>query len=258
MADKYISFREPGFLIIGSQKSGTSMLFHYLCRHPEIGPPVRKEVHYFDDNYHRGIEWYRSHFPPVKMFPRLISGEASPYYIFHPLAPQRVFETFPKMKLIVILKNPVDRAYSHYQHNRREQRETRSFEEALAGESLLLEGEKEKMCRLDNYFSENHKHFSYRARGVYIRQFEHWSQRFPIQQFKIIDSRDLFESPIETMKDFFEFLEREPFTIKESKKRNHMDYPPMKPETRRKLRDFFAPYNRELFRFLQRDFPWEI
>ncbi len=255
--DRFNRFREPSFIVIGSQKSGTSMLFYYLCQHPHISPPVRKEVHYFDANYHMGLQWYRSHFPPVKLFPQLISGEATPYYIFHPLAAQRLHETFPHIKLIVILKNPIDRAYSHFQHNRRREREERSFETALAEETHLLKGEKEKLLQVENYFSENYKYYSYKERGIYINQLEQWNAHFPKEQFHIIETGQLFTSPLETMNQLFQFLERDPYTVTQSHKRNHPGYPPMKPGTRQQLARFFAPYNRQLYRFLQREFYWQ-
>ncbi|MEJ2557594.1 MAG: sulfotransferase domain-containing protein, partial [Anaerolineae bacterium] len=114
----------PDFLIIGAQKCGTDSLFRYLGGHPCIKLASSKEAHYFDLKFDKGINWYRSHFPliPYKYSVKrlrkqdLITGEATPYYLFHPHAPGRAAAIVPHVKLIVLLRNPADRAYSHYNH----------------------------------------------------------------------------------------------------------------------------------------------
>ena len=155
----------PDFIIIGTQKGGTTSLYRYLIDHPNIAPIYIKEPHYFDIHFHKGIGWYRSHFPTAveKYYARhvekhdLITGEASPYYLFHPRAPQRVAKTLPKAKLIILLRNPVDRAYSQYQHQLRQPGvEPLSFEEAIAYEEKRLAGEEEKILRDEKYDSFNH------------------------------------------------------------------------------------------------------
>jgi hypothetical protein len=106
----------PAFIIVGTQKGGTSSLYSYLCTHPEVWPATKKEVHFFDNHFSETEEWYRSHFPSrlkLKLTGR-ITGEASPYYLFHPLAPRRMADVAPKAKLIMLLRNPVKRAISHY------------------------------------------------------------------------------------------------------------------------------------------------
>ena len=114
----------PDFLIIGTQRGGTTSLYDYLSEHPCIAGAVKKEIEFFDLNYHRGIGWYRAHFPSVleRLYARrargrkLVTGEATPYYLFHPHAPRRMQEAAPESRLIILLRNPVERAYSHYWH----------------------------------------------------------------------------------------------------------------------------------------------
>ena len=118
----------PGFLIIGAQKSGTTTLFAMLGTHPQLTRPTDKEVHYFSLHYERGEAWYRRHFKGE------IAFEASPYYIFHPAAPERIRATIPNAKLIAILRDPVQRSISHYFHSVLKGHETLPMLEALHAE----------------------------------------------------------------------------------------------------------------------------
>ena len=114
----------PDFLISGAQRGGTTSLYNYLQAHPCFELPTTKELHFFDRKFHRGLAWYRAHFPTYleKCFAQRIqgraflTGEATPNYLFHPLVSRRVAEVLPRVKLIVLLRNPVDRAFSHYHH----------------------------------------------------------------------------------------------------------------------------------------------
>src|SRR5919201_6138602 len=145
--------RLPGFLILGTRRGGTTSLFNYLLEHPSVAPLFPsaqniKGVHYFDKQHAKGRAWYRSHFPTVIFSAfwrvrgyRMIAGEASPYYLFHPWAPQRAHELVPHAKLIVLLRNPVDRAYSHYRERVRNGVEDLTFEEAIEREPARLAGE---------------------------------------------------------------------------------------------------------------------
>lgn len=101
------------FLIIGAQKCGTSSLFYYLLQHPELALPEKKEIHFFDAKHQNGIGWYEDHFSHKKKADKQ-TGEATPYYLFHPLVPQRIAIHYPQIKLIVLLRSPIDRAYSHF------------------------------------------------------------------------------------------------------------------------------------------------
>ncbi|RAQ39531.1 deacetylase sulfotransferase, partial [Arthrospira sp. O9.13F] len=134
----------PHFIIIGTQKGGTNSLYQYLCQHPQIIPAASKEIHYFTLNYHQPPQWYQSQFPRLP-HPQQLTGEGSPYYLYHPAVPQRLHQYSPQVKLIVLLRNPVDRAISHYYWEVKLGCEPLSLEKAIAAEAGRLKGEQEKL-----------------------------------------------------------------------------------------------------------------
>src|SRR5690606_23224629 len=182
----------PDALVIGAQRCGTTSLYHGLAQHPGVARAKKKEVHYFDLNYHRGLTWYQKQFERRRA---KLNFEASPYYIFHPKAPERVAAALPDAKIIVILRDPVARAYSHYWHERRLGHETLSFADAIEAEAERLAGESRKLLEDDGYYSFNHQHFSYVARGCYARQLMRWLQYFPRTRFLFVESESFFEDP---------------------------------------------------------------
>ena len=250
----------PDFLIIGAQKGGTTYLYNILRRHPYFKAAIRKEIHFFDTpRFRQGVDWYRTHFPQQqeRNGRRIITGEASPYYLFYPLAARRVAETIPQVKLIALLRNPVDRAYSDYQHTFRQGNETLSFKEALELEEARLLGEKEKILADENYRSINYRRFSYIARGIYVDQLEEWHKYFDAKQLLILKSEDFFACPSETLDLVLEFLGLPERDFALEGKRNEGGYSdPMEPDTRRWLEDFYEPHNRRLYEYLGRDFAW--
>ncbi len=146
-ADRFpASSGAPAFVIVGAQRGGTTSLYRYLAAHPGVLPASRKELHYFTNRHDRGPDWYRSQFPPTP--PGTITGESTPYYLFHPHAPRRLHAFAPDVKLIVLLRNPVDRAYSHYQLQVRRRHETLPFEEAIAREEERLAGELQNSSKM--------------------------------------------------------------------------------------------------------------
>ena len=247
----------PDYAIIGAQKCGTTFLHRVLGWHPNVEPASAKEIHYFDLNFGRGINWYKSHFPlsPVKER-RFITGEASPYYLFHPHAAARMAQTAPKVRLILLLRDPVDRAYSHYQHRVRKGIETLSFEEALEAEEQRLRGELEKMMVDELYNSYNHQHFSYVSRGVYIDQIKDWSHHFGDDHMLVVQSKDLFDYPSRTLQRILTFLDLPRWTPKVFRVRTEDRYEPMSPATRERLAEYFEPHNRRLYEYLDEDFGW--
>lgn len=194
----------PDFIIIGTQKGGTSSLFYYLNQHPAIQMSTPKEVHYYDINYKKGIEWYKSHFP-FKWSTKL-AGEASPYYIFHPHAPKRLKKDLPNAKIIMLLRDPAERAFSHYKMNKKNGTEALSFEEAIDKENERLENDLKKLGENEFYNAQNHRIFSYASRGQYDEQLQNWLQYFALNQMLIIKSEDFFENPEKVVKQVLEFL----------------------------------------------------
>jgi plasmid stabilization system protein ParE len=250
----------PDFLIIGAQKAGTTSLYEYLSTHPHVIPALKKEIKFFDLNYAAGINWYRSHFPfAYKMRSGKITGESSPYMIFHPLAPQRVKWHLPKVRLIALLRDPVDRAYSHYQMNVRTGREHLSFEEALEKEVERLEGVREKLLQGTSTSSVyNYISFSYLAKGCYAEQLERWYAHFPPRNILVLRSEELFEYPQIIYSRAIEFLELSHWELPVYHAYNRGKYTnDLSPRTRNFLADYFRPHNRRLFTLLGEDFAWQ-
>lgn len=255
----------PDFIITGAQKCGTTSLYYYLLNHPNVAPALYKEIRFFDINFNKGITWYRSHFPTFlyrayfkKRYGQdIVVGEASPYYIFHPHAARRIREIAPRTKLILLLRNPVDRAYSHYQHKVRTRIETLSFEESIQVESERLNGEVEKMLEDEGYFSFNHYHYSYLARGIYVDQLKAWMHFFPREQILILKSEDFYRNPPKTFGQVLDFLGLSNWEIKEYKQHLATNYQALDAVTRKQLEDYFAPYNQKLCEYLDWDLGWE-
>ena len=264
---------QPNFLIIGAQKAGTTSLYSYLTQHPQIVAATTKEIHFFDLYFHKGIDWYQDQFAAVtKNLPQknennipateengnqgLITGEASPYYIFHPLVPQRVYQFFTQIKLILLLRNPVDRAISHYYHEVRLGSEYLSLEQAFMEEEFRLKGELEKITYNPSYYSFNHQHYTYLSRSRYIEQLTLWMKFFPRKQFLILKSEDFYNQPDAIVNQVFKFLNLPPYQLAEYNKLNEGDYPKTDPTTYRKLDSYFQPYNQKLAEYCGINFHW--
>lgn len=255
----------PDFLIIGAMKCGTSSLFEYLKLHPWVWAD-KKEICYFALNFAQGINWYRSHFPTdaYKKFANkilnkdLITGEACPYYLLNPHTPRRVYETIPQAKIIVILRNPVDRAHSHYYHNYNRRFETLSFEEAIEAEQERLQVEIEKLRGDEYYISYKHYTFSYLLKGEYVDQLINWMKFFPREQFLILKFEHFFSDPASNIKQVLAFLNLPDWELKKTWVHNQGSYPAMSETLRSRLSEYFAPHNRKLEEYLGMAFNWEI
>jgi len=254
----------PDFLIVGAQKGGTTSLFRYLAQHPDVVPSSTKEIHFFDLHFERGAAWYRSHFPSRlrryedQLRGRVcVTGEASPYYLFHPCAPQRAGQVVPNAKLIVLLRNPIDRAYSHYQHAVRYGYESLSFEQALQAETDRLRDEAEKMMRDPRYASFNHRHFSYLSRGLYVEQLRRWELRFHRGQMLVLRSEDLYDEPNSAFRRVTNFIGVSEWQPEHIVKHNSSSYPSLDPAVRSRLADTFRPHNQALYQYLGTDLGWD-
>jgi hypothetical protein len=248
----------PSALIIGAQRSGTTSLFNYLVKHSDVLAPLGKEIHYFDFRYARGIRWYRGRFPyALRLRNGSLTLDASPYYLVHPLVPQRVAELLPEIKLIALLRNPIDRAFSHHQHAVRDGRESLSFAEAIEKEPERLAGEEERLRIEPGYYSYNHRHYSYLHRGQYAEQLRRWGEHFPRSQMLVLQSERLFREPAAVTATVHAFLGLRPYRLERYKPFLQGSYQRgIAPELRAALASYFEPWNRELYEWLGEEFDW--
>ena len=251
----------PDFLIIGAQKCGTTFLYQFLAQHPRVKSAFLKEVHYFDLNFGKGNNWYRSNFPlQMRNTRTYVTGEASPYYLFHPHAAERASMVVPDAKLIVLLRNPVDRAYSHYQHQVKrvtgEARETLAFEEAIEAEDRILPAEMRRMHQDKSYKSSSHRTRSYLTRGRYVDQLLVWSGFFPRRQMLVLKSEDLFDDTTNALERVLDFLEIPHWTPETYSIPNKREYTGVDPFVRQRLDEYYEPYNQRLYEYLGVDFGW--
>lgn len=242
--------QSPGFIIIGAQKGGTTSLYHYLTEHPDVGTPLKKEIHYFDFNVDKGPDWYLAHFP--LRGEAVVVGEASPSYLPHPDAPGRLYALLPEVKLIALLRHPVDRAYSHHQMNVRKGVETLPFEEAIAREPERLADGGDPSSSQGNW-----RFFSYLSRGFYAEQLERWLTFFPRENMLIIKSEDLYEEPGQIYNQTLEFLGLRAWNRPGFENYKPGEYNGLNPETRARLIGRFAPHNARLYDLLGRNFGWD-
>jgi hypothetical protein len=264
----------PNFIIAGAQKGGTTSLYNYLTEHPSIISARRKEVKFFDEQYEKGISWYRSNFPTsIQKFyieqvrrQSFVTGEASPEYLLYPHTPKKIAKLVPHAKLIILLRNPVERAYSQYRHNVRLGFETLSFEEAIEQEEERTCAAREKALRIADFHDLRYQRAAYKGRGMYAEQLERWMSIFPREQFLIIRSEDFFAEPAKIYKQTLAFLNVpvfEPETLKKEYKQHNKagdaekTAAKMAPTTRKRLMEYFAPYNQRLYTYLGVDFGWQ-
>lgn len=266
----------PHFLIIGAKRGGTTSLYSYLLEHPRVAGlfpsarhlPLRAErkgVHYFDERFRSGRHWYRSNFPS-QAYRRLVgrrvggpivSGEATPYYLFHPHAAARARLAVPHARIIVLLRNPTDRAYSHYQEQRRRGHEhLATFEEAIEAEPLRLAGEQERLERDPAAVSFAHEHQSYVAQGHYLESLEPWLRNFPSCQIHIARSEDMYADPQSTYDQILDFLGLPAFVLPHPEPLNGTFAAPIPAGLRDRLDAHYAPHNAALEERLQRSFGW--
>lgn len=255
----------PDFLVLGSQKSGTTSLFTWLGRHPSVVPPTAKEIEFFDRHYSSGFRWYRAHFPAMRELRResaggmrRITGEATPDYLMNPLVPPRVHEGTPHIRLIALLRDPADRAHSFYNHRRRRGIEPLGFDEAVEAELELLEDAPDPLMPVPGSESSIYRDRSYVRGGLYAEQLERWFAYFPRDQFLIIRSEDLFADASPIFHQVLDFLQLpQVWEPRSYRKINPGEYERMDPENRRRLNEFFRPHNRRLEQLLGRSLGWD-
>lgn len=274
----------PDFVVLGTIRGGTTAFYHYLTRHPGVGGATFKELHYFDRKYTKGPLWYRAHFPTEVRKHRIettlhhpfVVGEATPHYLFNPRVPERVATVLPDAKLMVLLRNPVERAFSHYRLCLQGNVETRSFAECVAEEERHIEAGLDDYCRLVGD-SRSARH-SYLAHGLYAAHLQRWFRYVPRERLLIMKSEDFFADPAATLHEAFAFLGVPPdgmssartyrpfagYGLLPGQKSEHSGDATtqaatdsgLDPTLREHLSAYFAPYNQELYDLLGRDMGW--
>ena len=241
----------PTFIIAGATRSGTTSLYEYLENHPNVLPPMKKETVFFNYAYHKNPKWYRLYFPTInekleqnqrseKFF---ISGEATPTYIIDPRVPNRISKILPDIKLIILLRNPIDRALSHYHHNVLLGIEKLSFEQSIENEESRIKSSYEKLkqeksnynehsisyfLKMLRFEPENYFKFSYLRTGHYFEHLKNWFDVFSKEQIMIIKSEDFFEDPKIVFKQVQEFLDLPNFELERYWRAWEIKYPAIK------------------------------
>lgn len=256
----------PDFIIIGFHKSGTTSLYDYLIQHPNIESASEKELEFFSYSYDRGIFYYKLQFPTKikkwlierKSKKKFLTGEASPAYSYHPYASERIKKHFPNVKLIVLLRNPIDRAYSDYNRDQiRGWKPNVSFEEAISDDDLQYE---KMISELKNNIIKPHnvkwKSKGYLSIGKYVIYLEKWIKLFGKDKIFFIHTLDLENKLEDTLKSLYEFLGVQYVKPKDLSKKNVGKYNKMSLTTRKTLIEYYEESNKQLEDMLGLKFNW--
>lgn len=266
--------RLPDFLVIGAMRSGTTSLARWLRAHPQAFVPVTKELHFFDLHWDQGVAWYERHFDGAGQ--ASAAGEATPNYLYHHEVPGRIAQVLPGIRLVAVLRNPVDRAWSHYWMNVQKGRERLSFEDALASEPKRLATEDAPW------------RWAYLDRGRYAEQLRRYEERFGRYRMHVLLFDDMRADAVAAYRGVCRFLgiddavvpdevgrpanayrkvrshrvarlaRRLPVKLRDAVGRLNSQqaaYPRMDDSTRERLAAHFAPHNAALAEWLGRELP---
>ena len=245
----------PAFLICGAQRCGTTSMYQALRRHPDVLRPVlRKGVHYFDVAPERSVNWYRAHFPFTAQAAlrsrrtgrATVTFESSPYYLFHPLAAARIARTLPDVTVLILLRDPVERAYSAHAHELARGFETEPFERALELEDERVGGEEEKLIADPAYLSPAHQHQAYVRRGFYFDQVRRMVDAVGRDRVHVVDADDFFLDPEPVWDAVVDFLGLAPQAGREFRRHNARPRSPMPAQLRARLTERFTESDERL------------
>ena len=252
----------PDFIIIGSMKCGTTSLYYDICEHPCASPAAYDEIGFFDSNFHLGLNWYRSMFPTKRRIEDIrrkegvaITGEDTPFYFWNPVAAKRIQKLLPNIKLITILRNPIDRAYSEYQDVVSSESNSPSFETFIENE-INTRRKDSSLITEENFEIFNQKN-SYLLKGIYVDQLKIWAGLFPKEQIFTLSTENLNSEPITALESVFQYLNLPDYKIKNTQRQKQKKYVPMNSQTRKILIEFFKPHNERLFKFIGKKFDWD-
>lgn len=265
---------DPEFLVIGAKRGGSTSLYFDLLAHPQMVPlfprpellpkgDATKGIRYFDVNYDRGDRWYRSHLPSRRARARqqrragapVVTGEASPYYLFHPLAAERAAGLVPAARIVALLRDPVERTYSHWKERRRSGREELSFVDALAAEDDRMADAEQRLQRDPGAYSYAHEHQSYAHQSEYAGPLGRWFERYP-DRVLVMSSEDYYRAPDEVLARTADFLGIGPPPRVPAQVRNAAPGDALDPAVAARLAARFAPFNERLTQLTGQQFPW--
>jgi hypothetical protein len=247
----------PEVLVIGAQRSGTSTLYRHLGSHPDLAPSIRKEVEYFSRRYARDVDWYRAHFE-LEWGRRRVSFEATPDYLFHPLAAERAAALVPEARLVVMLRDPTARAWSHYLHMVSLGHEALDFEAALAAEDARCAADLDRLAADPLHDPVALLRYSYVSRGRYAEQLARWYAHFPRDRVLVIRSEDFFTDTAAAFGRIVGFIgvrDWQPDRFVNVSRQGRPAPPPLAEQTRRRLAATFAEPNRQLATLLAEPAP---
>lgn len=192
----------PDFVIIGCQRGGTSSLYRYLGLHPDVSPSLRKETEYFTAKFSEGEAWYRAHFPlalrhrlAAVLGKRRLTFEATPDYLLDPRAAERCHALLPDARIVVMLREPGERALSQFHHNVRLGLETETFGKAIELEESRISADLAEIAENPVTSATAFRRYSYLTRGDYAEQLQRWFDLYPRDRFLILESEEFFSDP---------------------------------------------------------------
>lgn len=247
----------PGYLVVGTKRGGSTSLAEWITLHPQVGRSRSgKGTHYFDVNFGRGFRWYTSQFPRLDEGYALV-GESSPYYMFYPLSPQRIRASLPDVKIVMCLRDPVARAWSHHAYEVARGHESEPFERALDLEESRLAGEEARIVADPTYRADHWRYHAYLRRGHYADQLRTFHDLFGPEQVLVVQSEALFADPHGQMDRVFSFLGLQPHRSAQLEPRNaNQPYGEMPHETYARLVDYYTPLNDRLRMMPGVEFTW--
>ena len=265
----------PELLLIGTKRGGTTSMFFHLLRHSQVVPlfprPERlpkatftKGVHFFDANHVRGERWYRSHFPServrrateARLGLPVVTGEASPYYLFHPLAAGRAAALVPDAKLVALLRDPVERTFSHWKERRRAGAEPLGFADALAAEDDRIGAAGAALADGSLRSSYAHEQQSYARQSEYATSLSRWLAHYPAEQLLVVTTEDYVRDSQSVIDETAAFLGLRRELLPDAERRNATAPADLPVAARRALEARFAPHNSRLEQLVGRPLSW--
>lgn len=269
-----VSPAQPDFLIVGAQKAGTTSLHFYLSQHEKLSGSVPKEIHYFDreDNFNLGDQWYRNHFKDHNATTENLYFEGTPDYLYRSFSAEKIYQFNLNMKIIILLREPVARAYSAWNMFRDFKEGRKGIPDSVKtgyikdlpnniydqlyrnkeGFPSFKECVNMEMSYLEN--SSSLEEPSFVRRGIYVSQIEKYLSLFPSNQVKILGFRDLIDNKVQTLNEILNFLniESSEWKFLKDEPRNARSYNrQIDEETQSILEFFYEPFNEKLFQLIQ-------